>query len=424
MALGWIPPVLNQLKNAKSGLSLTDEELAWMPTLYYIARGIGPVFTALFIDRLGRNRVLMFIAWTNLSTWVIILSTRTVIWLYLSRLLLGVAVGVEDNSVSIYIGENSSPKFRGTFAAIANLFFYAGELIAFILATYLSYNNVAFVHGGLGLLTVLSTMLLKEPAQFLIMKGKLKEAERNYCWLRGLEEDAKLEFEAIKQNIFEGKSKTTFIQCYRSFAVRKSLRIVVIMMFLVMSTGFAPISSFITMTFTTSGQLTSNEFTILYGLLQLISCCISSCIIEKFNRRTLLLLTCAIIIISQVGSIILYSVRQNWYFPFFDWLLFATLTTYSCIFGMLVFPLTAAIRGELLPQNVKALGNSAATIASSISAFISAKVFLSIANEYGMETNFILFSTMSLILFIYVSFDLPETRGKSLVEIQKELEER
>lgn len=325
-------------------------------SLLHMARAAAPVLTATFVDRVGRNRIIILAACINFLIWPVILFTRAVIWHHITRIAFGTAVGMFDTTVSIYIGENSSPDIRGTFSAIYIMFFYAGELLAFILATYLSYDNVAIVHSSLALLSVLSTFLLKEPVQFLIMKGKIQKAEKNYNWLQCPEEKA--EFEEIRQNVLEEKSRTSFTECFRIPAVRKSFRIVVIVLFLMMFTGYSAINSFITLAFTESAYLTSNEFTMLFGLLQLICYIISSNIMEKFNRRTLLLLTCATIAINQLGTALLYYAQSIWHIPYFNWFLFVTLTTYSCIFGMLMFPLSGTIRGELLPQSVKAIGSS------------------------------------------------------------------
>lgn len=428
VGFGWIAPVLSQLKNSDSEFSITEEECSWIASQFYIGRAIGPLLTAISIDRVGRNPILILTACVTFLMWIVIWSTRAIIWHYITRLMFGIVVGMFETTVSIYIGENCSPEIRGTFSALLLVFFYAGELIAFILTTYLPYDNVAIINGGLGLLTLVSTLLLREPAQFLVMKGHVEKAERNYTWLRGCEGDdvkeRKSEFEDIRRNVVEEKSKTSHADVFRSSMVRKSFRIVVVIMFLMMFTGFPAVSSFVTMVFSESKDPTPNEFTILHGLIQLVGCCISSCIIDKVNRRTLLLITCVLSAVTQSATAILYHIKRIWDIPYFDWLLFATLTTYSSLFGMFVFPLTGALRGELLPQSAKAVGGSVGVAMSSVSGFVVARIFLPIANQYGTEMNFVLYSVISLCLFIYVYFDLPETRGKSLIEIQKELKKK
>lgn len=97
------------------------------------------------------------------------------------------------------------------------------------------------------------------------------------------------------------------------------------------------------------------------------------------------------------------------------------LTIFSCLYAMFMFALIGILRGELLPQSVKMLGAGLCTFVLSVGSFLNTRTFLPIAETFGMEFNFALFSVSALILAVYTYFDLPETRGKTLVEIQNEL---
>lgn len=424
LGCGWVAPILNQLKDSKSEYSLTAAECSWIASLFYMSKGVGPFLSAALIDNVGRSPVFAATACVCFSMWIAVLLTKAVLGHYIVRLFFGLAVGMFETAVNIYIGENSSPGVRGTFSGVLVTSVYGGELVAFILATYLSYNNIAIAHAVFGLVTLVSLILLREPAQFLIMKGKVKDAERNYYWLRGSRNgNARLELADIKQHVLEEKSKRLFKELFHCREAWKSLRVVISIIFLSFWTGISAITSFITMTFPESDHLTSNQFTILFGVLQLISCCISSNIIDKFNRRPLLLVSCAVAAITQGATAALYYTHRSWHILYFDWLVFATLTTYCCVYGMFMYPLASAILGELLPQGVKAIGACMAVVVGSVASFTTTWLFLPIGERYGMETNFVLYFVVSLVMLVYVYFDLPETRGKSLVEIQRTLKE-
>ena len=76
------------------------------------------------------------------------------------------------------------------------------------------------------------------------------------------------------------------------------------------------------------------------------------------------------------------------------------------------------IRTELLPTSVRAVGGSLNIMMSSIAATICLRLFLPITDAFGMGYNFLLFFTASFLQFILVLIIIPETRGKSLVDIQ------
>lgn len=420
LTAGWVAPTLSKLKNSTTGFSLTVEECSWVASLHYITRTLGPILSAALVNRIGHRPMFITISCIYFVAWVTILTTRSVFVLYIVRLAFGLGIGMIETTASIYIGENCSPKVRGRFNGIFVACMYGGLLLALILATYLPYDSVALAHAGLSCAALFSTILLKEPAQYLIMKGKLQQAEKTFFWLRDIRKDeTRLEFEEIKQHVVEEKSAVSFSEVFSSPEVYKTLRIVFLLNLLMYSTGFAAVISFVTMTFSSSSYLSAEGFTIIFGGFQLISCCGSSFIMDKFNRRTLWHTACILTAGSHAGTAALYYAQKT--VPYFEWFLFATVTIYSCVFGMLMLPLASAARGELLPQRVKAIGNCLAVVASSITGFGTSRVFLPIAEAYGMQTNFVLFSIMCLIIFAFEYFDLPETRGVSLVKIQKSL---
>lgn len=422
MSSGWVAPVLNNLKNSHSEFSLSAEECSWIASAHYITRILAPLPSAVFIHEIGHRLTHIIIAGIYLTAWVFTVTTRSVFFLYIIRLILGTAIGMFETTSSIYIADICSPKIRGIANGVFVTFLYGGFLLSLILGTYFSYKDVALIHTGIALLTLLSTFLLREPAIFLILKGKMEEAERTYYWLRSQKNiNLQLEFEEIKENALQENSKMSLTELFNSPEVNKSLRIVFILNFLIFCSGFAAINSFISMTFSNTGYFNANEMTIIFGVCQLVSCFISSLVMDRFNRRTLWHTACILGVVSHSGTAILYYVPESKDAPYFEWLLFITLTTYSCVFAMLMLPLASAARGELLPVRVKPFGNCIAVIAGSATGFVTTKIFLPITEAYGIQINFIFFSTICLLTFFYEYFDLPETRGVSLVSIQKSL---
>ena len=323
----------------------------------------------------------------------------------------------------IYIGENCSPEYRGTFNGIVVAFFYAAEIIVFLLPMYLSYESVALVYAGCGFVSLLIMTMLVEPAQYLIMKGQMEKAKKNYDWLRDMQDPSTAkEFETVVKNIEEEKSRRfSVLTLYRSKEVYKSLRIILIITFLSMLTGFSAVNSFVTKALEETAGQYADQLTVLFGVLQFISVCASSVIMDRFNRRTLMLMSCAFIISTHAVTATLYYVQPLYPVPYFDLILFSMLTVYSCVFGMFIFPLTAALRGELLPQSLKAIGSGSALFVSSVGGFVNARTFLPVQEACGNGTNFLIYFLVGVLMFVYVYYDLPETKGKTLVQIQNEL---
>lgn len=422
LGYGWVAPALHQLMNSNSERSLTAEECSWIASIASIIRPLGPVFLTRLMDKLGRKRIFLIVAIINFFTWIAILFAKTAMVFYIIRSAFGIAVGLNESTTSIYLGENCAPRFRGRFNSSVIFLMYIGQLTAYVLVAYLSYETVAIVHAGFGFSTLLSIYLVKETPQWLIMKGNFELAKKHYDWLRDTKHtNAGAEFEETRQHLMSEKStESSFAELYRQPEVRKSLRLVMSMTVLSVSTGFAAISSFATMTFINTDSFTVDQFTIIFGALQLITCGISSFFMDMVNRRTLFLIGCLIIAIVQAATAALYYIQDV---PYFAWLVFIFISIYSCTFGMLIRPLSSTIRGELLPQSVKAVGSSMTVAANGVANFITIKLYLPIADAYGMHINFVIYFLASLLLFTHMNYELLETKHMTLVDIQKALKE-
>lgn len=74
--------------------------------------------------------------------------------------------------------------------------------------------------------------------------------------------------------------------------------------------------------------------------------------------------------------------------------------------------------GELFAADIKGVGGSVAGFSSWIFAFIVTKTFSNIQTAIGIGPTFWLLSGFSIVGTVFVFFVVPETKGKSLPEIQ------
>ena len=111
--------------------------------------------------------------------WIIIYSTLNVYIHYVVRLFFGLVVGFFDSTSRIYIDKNCLPHLRGIFGGFYIASLYLGKVVEFLLVGFLTYKWVAVINGEISFVAILSTLLLREPAHFLILKGDLAKAEHN-----------------------------------------------------------------------------------------------------------------------------------------------------------------------------------------------------------------------------------------------------
>lgn len=416
---GWISPILNRFKNSKSDdFSLTSEACSWIASIHYASRGVGCILMALLVDRIGRNQAFVLSAISGFVIWIGVFTSKSIPVHYVMRLIFGLGIGMFETTAPLYIGENSSPNFRGIFGGLCIIAFYTGELLEFWVAAYFSYSTIAVFNATLTLLITTSMLLLREPAQHLLAKGKEELAEERFFELRGVNPTTRREFEETKQYFARPKPKLTL-----KLLADKSVRSVSIVNCLVYLTGYPPINAMSSLILSSSTHLSPNELTILLGFIQLLAVCLSSTIVERFGRRPLLLISALVSFASHliVAAVFVFEDRGT-PLPHSGWITFVFVTAYSVIVAAIFFPISTTIRGELLSPELKPIGGCLAIIMNSVVSVVITGVFLGIAEAYGRHTNFLFYAAMSATMFFYVYFDLPETKGLTLTEIQRSLQ--
>ena len=93
---GWIAPVLNAASDPHSEFPLTTEQCSWMASLPYITRGLSPILTLFLLDRIGRNRIIVFAALIYFSMWIVVYWSRDILVHYVVRLAAGLGDGLVD----------------------------------------------------------------------------------------------------------------------------------------------------------------------------------------------------------------------------------------------------------------------------------------------------------------------------------------
>lgn len=418
VGLGWVSPILNRYKDSAGEFSLTEEDCSWIASMHYMGRGIGCLVAAITLDRVGRCSLFVFNAVLFLLVWTVVALTKTVLIHYVIRFVFGLAVGIFDTAGPIYIGEISSPNLRGIFGTSICVTFFGGIELTFVIATYASYTTTAVILIAFALLTLLSSVLLREPPQYLIMKGDESKAEKQFTWLRGTGDEAKNEFDDLKAKLADVDTQFSM----KMFSNR-GVRIATILNVLIFLSGYPAINAFLSFILTPTAGWTANQLTILCGLTQVIGVTMSTVVVEQFGRRTLWMVSGILCTAAHLAAVSLccFSGHQASH-PCFAWTIFAIVATYITVFAALLLPLSTTARSELLPAQFKAAGVCTTILVSSVTAFVVARVFFIVTNAYGLVMNFVFYTFVSLTMLAYVYFFLPETKGLTLMEIQKLLD--
>ncbi|XP_065221968.1 facilitated trehalose transporter Tret1-like [Planococcus citri] len=425
IANGWVAPTLKHFEKGGDFGVVTKSQISWIASLEDFGKIFGAVFAALVLDILGRRPLLASVALIFFLIWLATAFTNSIQVLCMIRFIAGVFAGINEGSNSIYLAENSSPRIRPVCGSFIITVYFFGLIGEFFVATYLPYKTTLIINAVVSFLAFLSVFCMKESVQYTLMKGRESKAAKDFAWLRGISAsnpEIELEFEKIKQNVSsENSLKSSLMKTISTPVNYRSLAIVVILYSLAGSVGYFPMMWYASMTFTSTNMLTSNEFTILFGIVQTIVVIPTSFVIGRINRRSLILTCFSLITLSHLATASLYYANQHiTNIPHFPWLTFSTITFFASVYAFM-YPGIFLIRGELFPLSVKALGGCLSIMSYSATSFFTTKIFLFMSDKFGVEVNFVIFALLSSITIVFVYFFLPETKNKSLIQIQESL---
>ena len=159
--------------------------------------------------------------------------------LYLSRLMMGLGLGVSQSISTIYISEVATLETRPNLAVIPAMTGCLGVVSCQVLAKFLDYTQLAMVYASINIPFVLLILLIPESPVYLLSRNKLEQTHRVLRRLRGPRWDVVKEAMEIKRSI-EGEGDSPRPSLTRQFLDReivKPLLMAVTLMFFFQTSG-------------------------------------------------------------------------------------------------------------------------------------------------------------------------------------------
>ncbi|XP_065207307.1 solute carrier family 2, facilitated glucose transporter member 6-like isoform X1 [Planococcus citri] len=423
-AVGWTSVGIVGLQQPDSKVPLEKSDTKLIAAFFELGRFSSAIPAGLLGDRWGRKTIILICSVQHLLAWSLIILTESINALFLARFLSGLAVGTGNAVLFIYAGEMSPPRIRGTILSLMYTCYYLGILIEYIFGACLTYELVAICSLAVCSLFFVFIFFIKESPSYLLTKSKDDKAKSIYKWLnnRRPEDEVNKEFEAIKEYVNnQNKNKESSVSGFSDPVNRKCVSLVFIINFLTQLTGLPVLIAFVHTVFKSSTNLTANQFGVIFGALQYIAGCSATLLSDKIGRRKMYKLTCISCAFCHAVTAILFFIDRDlgYEVPFMSWYLLISISLYACIYAAGLGPLTVIVRGELLPQAVKGIGSGLAVVSAGVSCFLLVFIFHFIQDTFGITYNFVFFFFVSIALALLTHFKLPETKHKTLAEIQE-----
>ncbi len=385
---------------------------------------IGTVFGALFggipSDRIGRKQTLFWVAVLYLiSALGSALSTDWHLFMVF-RFIGGLGVGASSVAAPMYISEISPANRRGQLVAMFQFNVVFGIVIAYISNYFISGTGPNSWRWMLGVEAIPAIL-------FLVLILKIPRSPRWLILKRNLVDEARATLELINpdnvdetlKNIEQSKHATNKDQhLFKSKIYRLPILLAILIAFFNQVSGINAIIYYAPRIFEMTGLGASSALlsTTGIGIVNFIFTLLAMRFIDKFGRRTLML-------IGSIGLIIsLGLVSRAFYTESFGGMAVPVLLfIYIAFFAFSQGAVIWVFISEVFPNEVRADGLALGSFTHWFMAALIAFSFPTISEKLGGGTTFLIFAIMMVLQLLFVLRLMPETKGKSLEMIQSEI---
>ncbi|CAG5126837.1 unnamed protein product [Candidula unifasciata] len=399
---------------------LKEGESDWFASLLTLGALIGGPIGGWLIEKVGRKLSLTFLSIPFAAGFFIIASATTSFHCFFGRFLTGIGSGMVTVCVPVYIAEVATSSMRGILGSCVQLFVTIGIAATYILGAQFEWRwlaNLCIIPGVVG---GALTFFIPETPRWLLKKNRKTEALFALKTLRDPHTDVNEECREIEE-----KSDTAELTSISEILKRKELfhPLLLIMAVLI----FQQLSGINVVMFFTVSILEKavGEFayvaTIIVGIVQVLGTLLAVFLMDRAGRRKLLNIGGVILSITLLSFGLYYKLSAGGYFGSFlnTWVPVACLTIYILGFSLGWGPIPMLLMSELIPTQCKGIAGSAASVASWGSAFLVTSQFSTLQNALGSSGVFYLFSACCTVSVWFVYKYIPETKGKSLEDIER-----
>lgn len=409
----------------------------WAMSSALIGCIFGAVISGVVADRFGRKIPLIFSAalftLSAFGTGYVDEFTPFIIY----RLIGGLGIGLASTLSPMYIAEIAPAKYRGQFVAINQLTLVIGILVAQV-ANYLiaeaipdhSTNEMILGswNGQTGwrwmfwaelipaiLFFILMFMVPKSPRFLMTINNEA--TAKNVLTKIGGQVYANQELSNIKLTLQQsGTSKISFSD-FKSNKVKPILIIGIVLAVFQQWCGINIIFNYAEEIFTAAGYSVGDMLfnIVITGSVNLIFTLVAMRTVDSWGRRKLMLL-------GSIGLAVVYAILGGaYYMQLTGWPVLVLVITAIAIYSMSLAPITWVVLSEIFPNKIRGVAMSIATFSLWVASFILTFTFPILNDALGASGTFWVYSIICVAGFLFIKNKLPETKGKSLEEIEIEL---
>lgn len=414
----------------QSHFELSAALKGWAAASALVGCVLGTMLAGPISDRFGRRSTLMVAAVLFLVSAVGTAIPRTLTQFTIFRIVGGIGVGAASMTSPMYIAEVSPARLRGRMVSLNQIAIVSGMLIVYFVNYFIAGQgnevwNVAtgwrWMFGSESLPAVALLLLLfivPESPRWLTEKGYTEKARRILAKVNG---KAHAEREMVEIEAAIKQESASLSQLFQP-GMRVVLLISVALAILQQVTGINVIIYYapeILKNVSDSGMNVALLQTVVVGAVNMLFTLIAIWTVDKTGRKPLMLIGTAGMCLSltAIGLAACFHAIGLW--------LLVCMLAYIACFAMSVGPVTWVILSEIFPTKIRGRAMAIAVFCLWVANFIVSQTFPMmdenplLVEKFNHGFPFFVYAAFCVVLYLFTWKMLPETKGKTLEEIEQ-----
>ncbi len=377
---------------------------------------IGAIAAGFVSDKIGRKKTLLITMGVYFLGGCLLTFSNAYALFAFGRFITGVAVGLGAFIIPLYLSEIAPPKTRGALVTINQICVALGVLVAYLLNHIFHINlNFRLVFAFACLFAAVEAGLvffLPESPSWLLAMMKRKEARSVLRQIRPSEDADKIVAQ-IEKHLMNA-SKDYFMKKIIVPSVITGL----LLSFIQQLSGINSVIYYAPTILKKAGFFlisSATEATIGIGLINLFAVLLASYFVDKLGRKPLLLIG-----LSGMGLMLFILSFANFFkFTHLGAVSLIGLMLYVGFFALSLGPVVWLLISEIFPLAVRGKVMALAVFVNFLTNYIVSFIFLALFEKISPQVCFLTFAILTTASIYYVFRFVPETKEKTLEDIEK-----
>jgi len=403
------------------GLTSFDKEL--LTSILLIGAIIGALAAGRIADKVGRRPTVLGTAALFVAGVMLAAFSPSYGVLVAARVVIGVAVGSASMVVPLYIGETAPPGLRGGLVSFNQLAVTAGILVSYLVDYGLASSQnwrLMFGLAAVPAVVLFAGMLFQhESPAWLVTHGRAGEARALLRRIRDKGDDIDAEITEVREL---SRRKSSVREVFAP-AVRHVLVVGVALAVFQQVTGINTVIYYAPTLLASAGLGTSAALlaNVVIGVVNVGMTIVAIRLLDRVGRRPLLLTGTAGMAVGMLVVAVTFLVGGSHLHGAAAVIAIAGLLIYTGSFAIGLGPVFWLLISEIYPVKIRGQAMSVATMANWAANFVVAISFLTVLGALGGAGTFFLFAGLSVIALAYFRRQVPETKSRSLQDIERDL---